>query len=106
SITFTNRQGTVYQNVRIVRISDDKLIYRENEGVSGGSIKLVDLPDGLLRQLGYDSAEVANKELEKAIASGMFRRVEGVIYDLRKRQPDWASFQNVKLIQKLSEDEV
>jgi S1-C subfamily serine protease len=106
SITFTNRQGAVYQNVRIVRISDDRLIYRENEGVGGGSIKLVDLPDGFLRQLGYDSAQVANNDLEKAIAAGMFRRVEGVVYDLRKKQSDWPTFQDVKLVQKLSENEV
>ena len=98
-VTFTNRHGTVYENVRIVRITDDLLVYRE--GVGGGSVKLIDLPEDFLRSLGRDSGQVAKDDLDKAIASGSFRMVDGAVYDLRKKQADWFSFQNVKLLQKL-----
>jgi S1-C subfamily serine protease len=98
-VTFTNRQGAVYENVRIVRTTGDALIYRDAQGAGGGSVKLLDLPDDFLRSLGRDSAQVTKDDLDKAIASGMFRMVEGTVYDLRKKQSDWFSFQDVKLIQ-------
>jgi S1-C subfamily serine protease len=84
-----------------VRTTDELLIYRDSQGVGGGSVKLVDLPDGFLRTLGRDSGQVAKDDLDKAIASGSFRIVDGTVYDLRKKQADWLSFQNIKLIQKL-----
>jgi len=116
-ITFTSRSGKAYKEILVVKVTDDGLLYRYNEGVGGGMIKLVDLPDDVLKRFGRDQSQVANREQEKAIASanreleiaiasGLFRKVDGVIYDLRKRQPDWFSFQDVKLIQKLNSNEV
>jgi S1-C subfamily serine protease len=100
-VSFTNRHGTVYENVRIVRTTGDALIYRDEQGVGGGSVKLIELPDDFLRTLGRDPAQLVKDDLDKAIASGAFRIVEGTVYDLRKKQADWFSFQNVKLVQRL-----
>jgi hypothetical protein len=44
--------------------------------------------------------EAANRlePFEKALALGLFREVDGVVYDLRKTQPKWIQFANVKVI--------
>jgi S1-C subfamily serine protease len=41
----------------------------------------------------------AEADLERAISLGLFREVDGVVYDLRKPQPDWTRFVKCKLIQ-------
>ena len=43
----------------------------------------------------------AVQDLDRAIASGCFRNVEGIVYDMRKPQPDWTTFENAKVIQVL-----
>ncbi|MDB6018135.1 MAG: hypothetical protein JWR19_2624 [Pedosphaera sp.] len=113
-ITFTNLQGIVYKNIRVVKINANGLIYLYNDGVGGGSIKLSEMPEEVLQKFGYNSAQAishdreqsaqdANRRLENAIAAGSFREVDGIAYDLRKSQPDWVVFQNVKLFQRLTD---
>lgn len=112
-ITFTNG-SEVISNAEPVRVERGMLIYRL-EGGSGGTVKLRDLPPELQRRFGYDPAreaqdeanrrqralEVGDQELNNAIASGLFREVDGVVYDLRKQQPGWAWFPNARLINEL-----
>lgn len=46
-------------------------------------------------------ANQAAQDLDHAIAAGCFREVEGIVYDMRKPQPDWTFFENAKVIQVL-----
>ncbi len=103
SITFTNLQGTVFENVRIVKVDGSGLVYRYNDSAGGGIIKLSELSGAFLRSLGYDPERLLSQELDRAVAAGQFREVDGVVYDLRKKQSAWYSFQNVKLIQHLGD---
>jgi len=43
--------------------------------------------------------QAASNALDRAIAEGVFREVGGVIYDLRKPQPGWTQFNNVKVVE-------
>lgn len=43
----------------------------------------------------------AAQDLDRAIAAGCFHEVEGIVYDMRKPQPDWTTFENAKVIQVL-----
>lgn len=43
------------------------------------------------------------EDLNKAISSGLFRMVDGVVYDLRKPQTGWVNFNNIKVIQSLND---
>lgn len=112
TVTFTNRQGTVYENVHVVKISEAGLIFTYTTGAGGGTLKLSELPDDVLRKFGYDPAQASshdretakeqvNRELDRMVAAGYFREVEGVVYDLRKPQAGWVTYQNVKLIQRV-----
>ncbi len=47
--------------------------------------------------------EEAQSGLEAAVRSGMLRDVDGVIYDLRKYQPDWSYFRQAKLVKTVPE---
>jgi S1-C subfamily serine protease len=42
-----------------------------------------------------------NQELERAIRAGVFREVNGAVYDLRKPQPTWTTFTEARIFQKL-----
>jgi|GEM_PF-1303338 len=41
------------------------------------------------------------EELLKAISDGLFRQIDDTVYDLRKPQPDWIHFNNVKVVKTL-----
>jgi S1-C subfamily serine protease len=43
----------------------------------------------------------AAQDLDRAIAAGCFREVGGTVYDMRKPQPDWTTFEGAKVIQVL-----
>src|SRR5215469_13781446 len=49
--------------------------------------------------------EAKQKSFERALATGQFRVVNGVVYDLRRAQPGWASCRNVRMVLKISDDE-
>ncbi len=42
-------------------------------------------------------------DIEEALRAGLFREVDGTVYDLRKPQPDWTLFHNVTVLQVLNE---
>ena len=49
--------------------------------------------------------EAKERSFETALATGQFRIVNGVVYDLRRPQPGWMAFRNVQMVLKLSDDE-
>ena len=49
--------------------------------------------------------EAKQKSFERALATGQFRVVNGVVYDLRRAQPGWAACRNVRMVLKISDDE-
>jgi hypothetical protein len=113
-MSFTNRQGTVYTKVRVIKVSEAGLVYMPVEGLGGGTVKLADLPDDFVRSLGFDpnkvrthlrenAVQAANRDLEQAIAAGLFREVDGTVYDLRQPQPGWKMLYNNKLMQRLDD---
>ena len=56
-VTFTNLQGQVYRDVRLVRADADGITYRE--GVGGGRVRYTDLAPGVLGSLGLDTNRIA-----------------------------------------------
>jgi len=76
----------------------------------GGTSAMLDkLPQDFLGSwgIGQDKQAAANtaveeqaaKNLDRAIQSGCFRKVHGVVFDTRKQQSGWVMFQNVKVYQ-------
>ena len=49
--------------------------------------------------------EARGKSFERALATGQFRIVNGVVYDLRRTQPGWMTFRKVRMALKISDDE-
>jgi hypothetical protein len=66
TITVTTKSGLVLSNAQVVRVNDGvDLLWRD--GVSGGVLKLADLPDSLRYKFGYDPDKTAlAEEIEKA----------------------------------------
>ena len=59
-ISFTNTLGVYITNAEVVSLSPNKLIYRIDGGLGGGTIRLEKLPPGLQAKFHYDPDE-ANK---------------------------------------------
>lgn len=79
---------------------------------SGGGVALTQdkLPDDFLESWGIKRNEAkemhskkSEEELDKAVAAGMFREIDGIIYDTRKPPVDWVNFYNVRVLQILDE---
>jgi S1-C subfamily serine protease len=77
---------------------------------SGGTTVAADkLPKAFLDSWGItsaklDAAKAASErqtelEIDQAVRGGMFREVEGVVYDLRKSQAGWARLSGAKILQ-------
>src|ERR1039458_5942867 len=58
-ITFTNLQGKVFRDVRLVRADLDGIIYRETVGVGGGRVCYTNLSLGLLESLDIPTNRIA-----------------------------------------------
>src|SRR5579872_3591549 len=78
-----------------VTVSPDKLphSFMDAWGINASQL------DDSKKQLQRDSEE----SLTQAIRAGMFREVEGVVYDLRKVQPGWVQFSSAKVLQVVDE---
>jgi S1-C subfamily serine protease len=101
--------GNEYTNVNDVHVSDNGRIFVS--AANGMTVVSVDkLPEDFLKSwnINVESAKTAEKQkaeelLDKAIAAGYFREVDGVVYDTRKPQSGWSTFYNVKVIQVLDD---
>lgn len=112
--------GNEYTNVNDVHISDNGKIFVS--GANGMTVVSADkLPDDFLKSWNIDAASAIATEkqketvalekarqdteagLERAIADGSFRRVDGVVYDIRRPESGWVTYYNVKVIQILDD---
>ena len=91
-VTFTNRNGKVYQDVIITEVTKDWLTWAPARGIGMGRVRLADLPDDQQRRFGYDAAQGAERDIEAALGAGLFRELDGMVYDLRKPQAEWMLF--------------
>ena len=91
-VTFTNRNGKVYQDVVITEVTKDWLTWVPARGIGMGRVRLADLPDDQQRRFGYDAAQGAERDIEAALGAGLFRELDGMVYDLRKPQAEWMLF--------------
>ncbi len=126
-ITSVNINGNEYTNISEVRISDNGKIFVS--AANGMTVASADkLPDDFLKSWNINaaSAMAAEKQaegiakqkaevdqqnasheaqvaLQYAIATGNFRRVDGIVYDIRKPGSGWVTYYNVKVIQILDD---
>lgn len=63
-ITFTNATGP-HVNMRVVRVTDTAVIWRDDDSGNGGSVRLADLPEKMRAVLGYNAAKAAQAEQTK-----------------------------------------
>jgi S1-C subfamily serine protease len=107
-ITAVTVDGVAYAQIQDAHASSDgrvALIYPSG-GVTVPGDKL---PKAFLDSWGITPEQLAKakaastrqaaSDLEQAIRGGYFRRVNGVVYDLRKAQSGWVEFSNAKILQ-------
>ncbi len=108
-ITSVEIDGNQYTNINKVYVSAGGRIIIVFPG--GGTSASVDkIPTNFLaswdiNQVAAKATETQNtaQELERAIAAGCFREIDGVVYDTRKPQSGWAMFPKAKVIQVLDD---
>ncbi len=101
-------EGNKIEEITDVRLNPDGkivVIY----GTSGFSTTEDKLPADFLRSWGITEEQLkkaktarvktVEDDFERALRSGLFREVGGIVYDLRKPQPDWVQFPKVKVLQ-------
>lgn len=99
--------GNSYSNISKVYLSGNRVIILCPGG--GTSATLDKLPRDFLESWGIgqsqqDAAKAAaaedeSKALDRAIRQGLFRKVHGMVYDLRKPQTGWLRFRGVRVYQ-------
>lgn len=93
--------GNTYSNITKVYISGgNRVVLLYPDG--GTSAKLNDVPQKFLVSWGISQEEqgaVKAASLDSAIRNGSFRYVNGIVYDIRKSQSGWVSFNSVKMFQ-------
>src|ERR1017187_2231040 len=107
TISTLNWNGTQITGISDVRVREDDRIMVMHSG-GGFSTTIDQLPVEFLDSWGLskDSVEKVRSArqhegqdgFESAVRNCMFREVEGVVYDLRKYQPDWMYFRQAKLL--------
>jgi hypothetical protein len=63
-ITFTNATGP-HVHMRVVRVTDNAVIWRDDGSGNGGSVRLADLPEKTRVALGYNAVKAAQAEQAK-----------------------------------------
>jgi len=111
-ITSVEINGRQYTNISNVYVGDSGKIVIVSPSIVSAA-KVGDVPTNFLdswdingesRNAANDkSARIAAQELERAIASGAFREINGVVYDTRKSQSGWTTFPKAKVIQVLDD---
>ena len=99
--------GNTYSNISKVYVSGARIIIiYPGGGTSSTADKLpADFVSSWLNSSAVASAKAGqNAALDRAIAAGAFREVQGTVYDTRKAGAGFAAFNNVKLIQVLASD--
>jgi S1-C subfamily serine protease len=107
-ITSVTADGVSYVQIQDVHIaSGGRIVLLFPSG--GATLAADKLPRAFLESWGITSAQLdaakiaeqrkAELEVTQAVRVGLFREVDGVVYDLRKSQPAWVRLSAVKLVQ-------
>jgi S1-C subfamily serine protease len=104
--------GRTYTNISDVHVSaDGKIIVRHATGMTSttedkappGFLASWGITEGQLQSAQSTRLKTAEEDLDKAVRAGLFREVEGMVYDLRKPQPDWKRFYRAHVVQILDD---
>jgi S1-C subfamily serine protease len=111
-ITSVEINGKEYTDISAVYIGESGKIIIASSSMTT-AVKIDDVPTNFLdswnineqsrKAVREKNARIAAQELEKAIASGCFRKIGGVVYDTRKPQSGWTRFQKAKVVQVLDD---
>lgn len=111
-LTQVELNGNTYSNITKVYLSSRGLVIIMFQG-GGTAAPVGKVPEDFLASWNIsqkaqaaaksERAAIAEKNLDRAIQSGAFREVDGVVYDTRKPQSDWVTFYNAKVIQVLDD---
>lgn len=101
--------GNEYTNVAEVHLSGNGGVFIS--AANGMTVVGIDkLPEDFLKSWNIDveSAKTIEKEkaeelLDKAIAAGYFREVDGVVYDTRRPESGWSTFNGAGVVQVLDD---
>lgn len=106
-------EGKEIRGITDVHLSADGRIIVVDANGNGFSTTEDKLPPAFLlswgiteeKLRGAQSARVkkAEDDFDRAVRSGQFREVNGIVYDLRKTQPDWTYFANARVLQVIDE---
>ncbi len=109
-VTAIQWNGENVTGISSVKLRDDGRVLVLHSG-GGFSAGMDQLPAEFLASwnLTKDTAErqrstrqdEAQSGFEGAVRNGLLREVEGVVYDLRKYQPDWSYFRQAKLVKQI-----
>src|SRR5882724_2444392 len=105
--------GRQYADVESVRIGAGGKIYFNYGGGSLGVASADKFPEVFLKSWKItpeqqEAAKIADTkkaadDLERAISSGSFREIDGVVYDTRKSQSGWIIIRNARVLQVLDD---
>jgi S1-C subfamily serine protease len=106
-LTSVTIDGTPYVHIQDVHITGGRIAIMD---ASGGTTVTADkLPQRFLDSWGITAQDLtaskaaaekqAEELLAKSIRAGLFREVDGVVYDMRKPQPGWRLFSDAKVLQ-------
>lgn len=115
-------EGITTVHVGDENVTDITSVYVRSDGkiviYSGSDATVADpgqLPPAFLSSWGITAGtiqdtlektqEAKQKSFERALATGQFRIINGVVYDLRKNPAGWATFRNVQMALKIGDDE-
>jgi S1-C subfamily serine protease len=108
-ISHVEINGNSFSNIsRVYAIAGGKIIIAFDGG--GTSATVDQLPADFLASWKINAAgakaaaaQSAQNELDRAITTGCFREIDGIVYDIRKPQPGWVRFNKVKVVQVLDD---
>ena len=106
-ITAVTVDGTTYLDIQDAHIiGGGRVVLTYPAG--GATVPASKLTKAFLDSWGISQAEITEasaealrrkkQEVDDAVRNGMFREVEGVVYDLRKPQANWVKLNSVKLL--------
>lgn len=101
-MTTVEINGNQYTNITKVYVSPSGLIIILFPG-GGTSASADKVPGDFLASWKINKASQEAGDLDRAIKSGCFRRIGGIVYDTRKSESDWTRISGAKVIQVLDD---
>ena len=103
--------GNTYSNISDVHISSGgQVVIASDSGIKAVNVETVPEPflvswitPAALAEAKKRTADATQAAVEKAIKTGCFREVDGLVYDIRKAKSGWVNFRNIKVLQVLDD---